>query len=123
MSEASEFADRVKREVFEEVEKVIQFDDSGRDAAEAIWTQTLGHFFGGSITNAMTKWRHPKVREYGMSAVREIAVEAQRISGAGSRVTRVQIDSAANIVIGRRRPPVEIDPGGGCELCTGFRLH
>lgn len=117
MSESSQSAESVKQEVFRELETLARFDESGREAAEAIWSQTLGTFFA-SGERQFALWRVSAVKKYAMSAVRDIAAEAQRLAG-GGLVTRAHMDTAAKTIIGKYRPPVEI---GSSPLCDKFRL-
>ncbi len=112
---------KARKEVFEELERIVQLDDSGRAEAEALWGMTLGNFFVHG-DRAAAKWRIPAVREYGMSAVTDIAHEAKQLA-AGRPASGSNLRRAAIIVIKKYRPPEEIGGGMGYSpLCQDFRL-
>ena len=105
-----------KKEVFAAFEQIAKLDASGRQAAEEIFDQTLGHFF--TKDRAAARWAVRRVHDYALSAVRDIAEEARRLAGRGP-VGRQHIDDAAQAVIAKYRPPMQVipRPEEGCELC------
>jgi hypothetical protein len=111
-----------KREVFAALEKAVKLDASGKEAAEEIWRDTLGHFFD-SADRPEARWSVKRVHDYGLSAVRDIGEEAKRLAGRGA-AGRKHLEAAAQLVIAKYRPPTQIipRPNEGCLFCEDYKL-
>lgn len=115
-------ADKVKEEVFQMLQDAATLAPNANDAAEEIWASTLGSFFAEGGDEAAAKWRLAAVKNYGLSAVRDLIDEAKRLAG-GNKVSAANLRSAAKTIIGKYRPPVEINEGVlSCELCARYKM-
>ena len=117
---AQSSADDVKKEVFELLRTSARLDRSAEEQAEAIWESTLGNFFKNDV-DSKSKWRIPAVRNYGLSAVRDMIAEAKRVSGSDA-ITSADLLRAAETIISKYRPPADINKGIlSCDLCANFK--